>query len=115
MPDDRDLHDDADEPPRGTWPTYRYRLGGPDVAEQTGTIKAPSFAEAARRIVARRLSDLVGPTLVYLRLRTAGEEELLVRVTPGADRGRAPRYDVVPSHAWRFGDGSAAGDLPGGA
>jgi hypothetical protein len=110
MTDDLDPHAAA---PRGSWLTFRYRLGGPDLVERRGTMKAPSFLDAARRIVARRFGDS-SPTIVYLRLRAAGEEELLVRVTPGAARDRAPRYDVVPPDAWRFEPG-ADGDSRDGA
>ena len=110
MTDDLDPYDDA---PRGSWLTYRYRLGGPDVTERAGTMKAPSFLDAARRIVARHLGDSA-PAIAYLRLRAAGEEERLVRVTPGATRDRAPRYDVLPADAWRFAHGSD-GDARGGA
>jgi hypothetical protein len=89
---------DADEPRGGTWLTYRYRLGG-GVSEASGTIKAPSFLSAARRLLARRLAGRVGAGPAYLRLRAAGEEEVLIRVTPA---GGAPRLEVVPPDAYRF-------------
>jgi hypothetical protein len=98
----------------GAWLTYRYRLGGADTPAATGTIKAPSFLVAARRALARGLGATVGPAPAYLRLRAAGEQEVLFRVTqtgmPGAD---ALRVEVVPagSHAFaRMADPPAAAD-----
>jgi hypothetical protein len=87
----------------GEWLTYRFRLGGEDTPEATGTMKAPSFLSAARRILARGLVGTLGPTPAYLRLRAAGEEEVLLRVVrpdPGATA--EPRLDVVPGDAYRF-------------
>jgi hypothetical protein len=108
--EDADDADDAatDATPRGgSWLTYRYRLGGADTAEASGTIKAPSFLSAARRLVARRLASRLGAEPAYLRLRAAGEEQVLVRVSRGPDG--APRLDVVPSDAYRFGEGADGG------
>jgi hypothetical protein len=76
--------------------------------------KAPSFASAARRLVRQRLAGHLGPAPAYLRLRAAGEEEVLFRVTPpsGGSRG-APQFEVVPPHTYRFGPtGEAAGSDP---
>jgi hypothetical protein len=86
--------------PGGTWLTYRYRLGG-GASDAQGTIKAPSFLEAARRLLAERLAAHVGAGPAYLRLRAAGEEELLLRVTPAPDGG-APRVEAVPLDTFRF-------------
>jgi hypothetical protein len=82
----------------GAWLTYRYRLGGDDTPEAAGTIKAPSFLSAARRLVVGRLAGRLGAAPAYLRLRAAGERELLVRVEQGAGGPRAPpRLAVVAS------------------
>jgi hypothetical protein len=87
----------------GTWLTYRYRLQGEGTTPATGTIKAPSFLAAARRLLARRLGDAVGPTPAYLRLRAAGEQEVLLRVArTGAGEGDAVHFDVVPSGSYEF-------------
>ena len=106
MADDGRAEDDDDgaEPARGeAWLTYRYRLGG-GTAETSGTIKAPSFSSAARWIVRRRLAGHLGATPAYLRLRAAGEEEVLYRVTPpGEGQGGGPRLEVVPRDSHRFG------------
>jgi hypothetical protein len=85
----------------GRWLTYRYRLGGGDAPAQ-GTIKAPSFLSAARRLLERRLGAHLGAQPAYLRLRAAGEAELLLRVTPSSDGGGAPRLEVVPPETFRF-------------
>ena len=61
-PDERtDKAREASSPPSpeatrgGAWLTYRYRLSGADTPVATGTIKAPSFLTAARRVLARGL------------------------------------------------------------
>ena len=89
----------------GDWLTYRYRLGGEGTPEAAGTMKAPSFRSAARRIlvreVARGLHDALGP--VYLRLRAAGEEEVFVRaVRADAAREAAWHVEVVPNGTYHF-------------
>ena len=97
----------ADEPRTGasggTWLTYRYRLEGADTPAATGTIKAPSFLVAARRALARGLGATIGPAPAHLRLRAAGEQEVLFRVTqagvPGAD---ALQLEVVPAGSHAF-------------
>lgn len=103
VPDDAPVH-----PPGatrgGAWLTYRYRLGGEGTPEATGTMKAPSFLSAARRILARGLEATIGPEPAYLRLRAAGEQEVLLRVRraePGAEAG--PHLEVVPSETYHFG------------
>jgi hypothetical protein len=97
--------DDADELPKGgLWLTYRYRFGGEGVAEAAGTIKAPSFLTAARRLVDRRLADRIGASPAYLRLRAAGEEEVLVRVTRAGSGGASPALEVVPSATYAFAE-----------
>ena len=95
---------DAGAPAPGErWLTYRYRLGGA-MAEAAGTIKAPSFADAARRLVRHRLARHLGPAAAYLRLRAAGEEEVLFRVTPPVEgEGGGARLEAVPPDAYRFG------------
>ncbi len=87
----------------GPWLTYRYRFADAAGAEASGTMKAPSFLSAARRILARRLTGALGPEPAYLRLRAAGEDEVLLRVvqTP-ADAPDAPRLEVVPADTYRF-------------
>lgn len=118
MADDGRAEDEdggAGERARGeAWLTYRYRLGG-GAAEAAGTIKAPSFASAARRLLRQRLAGHLGPAPAYLRLRAAGEEEVLFRVTPpGEGSGGAPQLAVVPPDAYRFGPpDDAAGPDPG--
>ena len=89
----------------GGWLTYRYRLGGETATAASGTIKAPSFLSAARRLLARRLAGHLGAAPAYLRLRAAGEDEVLLRVTPAApdDADEAPRVEVVPRDAYAFG------------
>ena len=96
-----------DDPPGaaggGAWLTYRYRMGGGDTPEAAGTIKAPSFMTAARQLLARRLADRVGAVPVYLRLRAAGEREVLLRVTRGLGAaGRPAELEVVPPDTYRF-------------
>lgn len=86
----------------GTWLTYRYRLGGA-ATEAQGTIKAPSFLTAARRLLAHRLAGHLGSQPSYLRLRAAGEQEVLLRITPPTDDG-APGLEVVPADTFRFGE-----------
>ena len=87
----------------GAWLTYRYRLGGADTPAATGTIKAPSFLTAARRLLARRLGATIGATPAYLRLRAAGEREVLFRVSPTGMQGAdALRVEVVPSGSHDF-------------
>lgn len=91
----------------GEWLTYRYRLGGEGTVEATGTMKAPSFGSAARRIlartVARGLGDTLGAGPVYLRLRAAGEEEVLLRgVRDDADAAAAWCLEVVRNGTYEF-------------
>jgi hypothetical protein len=108
MPDeDRADGADADEPAGGgTWLTYRYRLGGPGTPDAAGTMKAPSFLSAARRILARRLGAMIGPVPAYLRLRAAGEQEVLFRVSrTGADGDGPPHVERVPATTYTFPDG----------
>jgi hypothetical protein len=73
------------------WLTYRYRFGAGTASDATGTIKAPSFGAAARRLVAERLGDRLGPAPAYLRLRAAGETEawFVVSREPPAGVGRS--------------------------
>jgi len=81
------------------------RLGGEDTPEATGTMKAPSFLSAARRILARGLIGTLGPTPAYLRLRAAGEDEVLLRVArPDPGPTDELRLDVVPGDAYRFAE-----------
>jgi hypothetical protein len=91
----------------GRWLTYRYRLGGPTAAAASGTIKAPSFLAAARRLVSERLIDRLGAEPAFLRLRAAGEDEVLMRVTPNGD---APRLEGVPAGSYRFDRESELGE-----
>jgi hypothetical protein len=108
MSDDGAIDEPVDEPVDGpvdgarggSWLTYRYRLGGA-TAPAAGTIKAPSFLSATRRLVARRLGPLLGPEPAYLRLRAAGEEEVLVRITRGA-AGAPATLAVVPADSHHF-------------
>ena len=82
--------------------TYRYRLGG-GASDASGTIKAPSFADAARSLVRRRLARHLGAGPACLRLRAAGQEEVLYRVTPpGEGMGRRPHLAEVPPDSHRF-------------
>jgi hypothetical protein len=99
----------------GTWLTYRYRFGGEGTAEASGTIKAPSVLTAARRLLARRgLADALGPEPAYLRLRAAGEHEVLFRVArPGPGDGDAVDLAVVPADTYRFAQGTASPDADG--
>lgn len=95
--------DDTDD--GGGWLTYRYRLGGDAGAHAAGTIKAPSFLDAARRLVAGRLADRVGARPVYLRLRAAGEEEVLLEIArPAGDPAARPTLTVVPSDRFAYGE-----------
>lgn len=97
----------------GSWLTYRYRLGGNVAREVAGTIKAPSFLAAARKLLRQRLKDALGPGPAYLRLRAAGEDEVLLRVVrdeaDAASPAGAPRVEVVPADAYHFAE-PAAGD-----
>lgn len=104
--------DEEEEPGRGgSWLTYRYRLGGGDAVDTAGTIKAPSFLSAARRLVTRRLAERLGAAPAYLRLRAAGEEEVLLRVTPASGgAGAAASIEVVPRDAYAFEDADPAAD-----
>lgn len=98
----------------GEWLTYRYRLGGEGTPEATGTMKAPSFLSAARRILARitarglgGTTGPAGPAPAYLRLRAAGEQEVLLRLTrtggsPDAGAGGGFQLDVVPGDTYQF-------------
>ena len=91
-----------DEPkPRGSWLTYRYRLGGDVASEASGTIKAPSFASAGRRLLDERLGDRIGAGTAYLRLRAAGQEEVLMQAR--RDAGGAVHLEAVPADSHRFG------------
>ena len=106
-PIDDDEVETADHTPRdargGMWLTYRYRFGGGATAEATGTMKAPSFLSAARRILARGLADTIGPEPAYLRLRAAGEQEVFLRVvrTHVGTNGEL-HLEVVPDDMFRF-------------
>ena len=98
-----DLPDDEsdDETERGgSWLTYRYRLGGAATPPAAGTIKAPSFMAAARRLMAERLGERLGDGPAYLRLRAAGEEEVLLEVT--RDPVGRVALAVVPGDRFRF-------------
>ncbi len=102
MSDELD-HDMDDGARGGAWLTYAYRFGGVTGAHASGTIKAPSFGAAARRLVAERLADRVGGDPAFLRLRAAGQEEVLLEVSrPGGDPGAKPTLTVVPSDRFRF-------------
>jgi hypothetical protein len=99
----------------GAWLTYRYRFGGEGTPEATGTMKAPSFPSAARRILARGLGATVGPGPAYLRLRAAGEQETLFRVErTGTGGDDALRVAAVPAETYQFAetDPPAAGRQP---
>jgi uncharacterized membrane protein YvlD (DUF360 family) len=102
--EDQMLDDDAEDDARGgSWLTYAYRFGSATVPHASGTIKAPSFDEAARRLLARRLADRLGPEPAFLRLRAAGEQEVLLQVTrPPDDPAARPALTVVPSDRFRF-------------
>ncbi|HZF67113.1 MAG TPA: hypothetical protein VEZ47_03645 [Gemmatirosa sp.] len=96
----------------GAWLTYRYRFGGALAPDATGTMKAPSFLSAVRRILARGLAATVGSAPAYLRLRAAGEQEMLFRIgRTGEDDGAPLRVEVVPPDAYTFSDAQP----PGGA
>ena len=97
-----DEHDDeTDDGARGgAWLTYAYRFGSATGAHASGTIKAPSFGAAARRLVAERLAERVGPEPAFLRLRAAGQEEVLLQVSRPA--GGRPMLVAVPSDRFRF-------------
>ena len=96
--------------------TYRYRLGG-GASDASGTIKAPSFADAARSLVRRRLARHLGAGPACLRLRAAGQEEVLYRVTPpGEGMGRSTSSRGPPGRGtWtaRMVAGMGEGLLPG--
>ncbi len=98
-----DLAEDTDTSRGGTWLTYRYRFGGAGTPEAMGTIKAPSFLSAARRLLARRLAGPSGSASAYLRLRAAGQEEMLLRVVgvPG-ERGGGVQLEQVPTETYHF-------------
>jgi hypothetical protein len=93
------------------WLTYRYRFAAEGVAEATGTMKAPSFLSAARRILARGLGATVGPAPAYLRLRAAGEQEVLYRVERAGDVEEL-RVHVVPSGTYQFAEADPAAAQP---
>ena len=66
-------------------------------------MKAPSFGSAARRILARGLGATIGLAPAYLRLRAAGEQEVLLRVErTSAGAGAVPRLVVVPNGTYQF-------------
>lgn len=87
----------ASASPGGGWLTYRYRFGHAARVEASGTIKAPSFLVAARRLVAERLHERVGAATAYLRLRAAGEAEVWFAVGRGdaADAAAPPRLTAL--------------------
>lgn len=98
----------------GTWLTYRYRLGGEGTPDATGTMKAPTFLSAAHRILARGLGATLGPAPAYLRLRAAGEQEVLLRVRrPESGAGAGPHLEVVPGGTYHFVAPPGAGDGAG--
>ena len=100
-----DADDRAEATGGGAWLTYRYRFGGGGTPEATGTMKAPSFLIAARRILARGLGATVGPAPAYLRLRAAGEQETLYRVErTGAAGSDVLRIEAVPTGTYRFAE-----------
>jgi hypothetical protein len=87
----------------GAWLTYRYRFGREGAPEATGTIKAPSFLTAARRILDRGLGATVGAMPAYLRLRAAGEQEVLFRVVRTGTHGDdALHVEVAPAGTHAF-------------
>lgn len=88
--------------PNGTWLTYRYRFGGPSVPETSGTIKAPTFLDAARRLIDGALARDVGDGIAYLRLRAAGEDEVLIRVGAIDPRDGRRQWERVSADAFRF-------------
>lgn len=98
------MHDDGTEDDGttapGGWLTYRYRAGGDGAAESTGTIKASSFASAARRLADGRLAARLGERPLFLRLRAAGEDEVLMRLH--RDAGGRPQVAAVPADGFRF-------------
>ena len=104
MHDGRHQSDDegARRAATGGWLTYRYRFAAPGGEEATGTMKAPSFLDAARRILSTRLADRVGPEGGFLRLRAAGEDEVLLRVDRPA--GGAYRIEGVSPDAYSFAE-----------
>jgi hypothetical protein len=106
-------HDEGDDDalPAGSWLTYRYRLGSEAGAHATGTIKAPSFRDAARRLATGRLRDRLGVSPAYLRLRAAGEEEVLFElVAPAGTPAIDPVITVVPGDRFRFDPPEHMGD-----
>ena len=101
--DTDDGGDLVDDGARGAWLTYAYRFGSATVPHASGTIKAPSFGAAARRLLAERLADRIGSEPAFLRLRAAGEQEVLLQVTrPAGASGSPPTFVVVPSDHFRF-------------
>jgi hypothetical protein len=106
MRDDHTTDDDGPAAPGG-WLTYRYRLGGDGAAEASGTIKAPSFAGAARRLVEGRLVEHVRSAPVYLRLRAAGQEEVLMHAW--RDAQGMVRVEPVPPDSYHFPPPDLAG------
>jgi hypothetical protein len=85
-------------------------LGGEGTAEATGTMKAPSFLSATRRILDRGLGATIDPGPAYLRLRAAGEQETLFRVSrTGPGGSDALHVEIVPSATYTFAEGA---DLP---
>ena len=104
---DYGLDDHPDDDPEagrgGPWLTYRYRFASGVGPQATGTIKAPSFLAAARRLVRERLAERIGAGPAFLRLRAAGEEEVLLEIAPPAASAAArPVLTVVPADRFRF-------------
>ena len=103
LPDDESGDEADDETGRGgSWLTYRYRLGGAATPPAAGTIKAPSFMAAARRLMVERLGERLGDGPAYLRLRAAGEEEVLLEVARDPAGRASPVLTVVPGDRFRF-------------
>lgn len=104
---DEDWADDGDAAAAGGGAWLTYRFGGEGTPDATGTMKAPSFLNAARRILARGLGAAVGIAPAYLRLRAAGEQEVLFRVSRAGPAGGAPLYvEVVPRGTYTFAEGA---------
>jgi hypothetical protein len=89
----------ASASPGGGWLTYRYRFGRAASVEASGTIKAPSFLAAARRLATERLYERLSAVPAYLRLRAAGEAEVWFEVAraAGDDAGSPPRVTALPA------------------